>query len=53
MGAKSIKWKKENAFFLSENGKTALNKLCLKCTNDCKQSWKAQIVACPIFAKKE
>ncbi len=53
MSAKSAKWKKENAFYLSDKGRIALNKRCLNCVNDCKQSRKALLVVCPIYIKKE
>lgn len=53
MSAKSAKWKKENAFYLSDKGRKAFNKKCLGCINDCKQSRKALLVACPIYIKKE
>ncbi len=53
MSAKSEKWKRENAFYLSDKGRTALNKKCLNCTNVCKQSRRALLVACPDYIKKE
>ncbi len=53
MGAKSAKWKRENAFYLSSKGRIALNKRCLSCANDCKQSRKALLIVCSIYIKKE
>lgn len=53
MSAKSAKWKRENAFYLSVKGRIAINKKCQGCLNDCKQSRKALLVVCPIFVKKE
>lgn len=53
MSAKSAKWKRENAFYLSDKGRIALNKKCLNCTNDCKQSRKSVLIVCPEFNKKE
>ncbi len=53
MSAKSAKWKRENAFYLSEKGRQAFNKKCQDCINDCKQSRKALLVVCPIYIKKE
>lgn len=53
MSAKSAKWKRENAFYLSDKDRIAVNKKCQGCTNDCKQSRKAVLWVCPIFTKKE
>ncbi len=45
------KW--ELAFFLTESGRVAYNKLCLCCKHDCKQSYRAVVVNCPRFEKRQ
>ena len=48
----SKKLKKELAFFLNERGRRSYNVLCRKCQHDCKQSFRAVIVACPRYLSK-
>lgn len=48
----SKKLKKELAFFLNERGRRSYNELCRKCQHDCKQSFRAVIVACPRYLSK-
>ena len=48
----SKKLKNELAFFLNERGRRSYNKLCRKCQHDCKQSFRAVIVACPRYLSK-
>ncbi len=36
-------------FFRKPSGKIAYNKLCLRCANKCKQSWRVEIIHCPRF----
>lgn len=51
--SKSEKWKKENAFFINpKTNKIQYNKKCQKCICNCKQSYRASIVACPYFTAK-
>ncbi len=45
--------KRELAFFLTESGKVAYNKLCLCCKHECKQSYRAVVVSCPRFEKRQ
>ena len=45
----SKKLKKELAFFLNERGRRSYNELCRKCQHDCKQSFRAVIVAFPRY----
>lgn len=49
----SDKRKRELAFFLTESGRVAYNKLCLCCTHDCKQSHRAAVVRCGRFEKQK
>ena len=44
--------KKELIFFLTDKGRVAYNRLCLKCTHDCKQSHRAVIIECRRFEKR-
>lgn len=53
MSAKSEKWKLENAFFLNDKGRRQYNKICNVCKNDCKQSFKAKLITCPKFTRKQ
>ena len=48
----SEKFKKENLFFLKGKNrqKLAFNEKCMKCSNDCKQSYKTIVIACPNFS---
>jgi len=48
----SDKRKRELAFFLSEHGRVAYNKLCLCCKQECKQSYRAVIIQCRRFEKR-
>lgn len=51
--SKSEKWKEENVFFInSKTNKIQNNKKCQKCICNCKQSYRASIVACPYFTAK-
>lgn len=48
----SKKRKQELAFFLNERGRVAHNLTCRKCTGDCKQSFRTEIVCCPCYESK-
>ena len=43
--------KRELVFFLTGKGRVAYNRLCLKCTHDCKQSHRSVIIECRRFDK--
>lgn len=49
----SKKRKMEWAFFLNERNRITYNKLCLKCQGECKQSFRALVIQCPKFKRKE
>lgn len=50
----SKNFKREMAFFLHpKSGYVTYNKKCNQCIYDCKQSFRAEIVRCPYFEKKE
>lgn len=47
MRSKGEKWKEENSFFINpKTNKIECNKKCLLCREDCKQSFRVQIVSC-------
>ena len=47
--SRSKKWKTEWSFFLGENGRRQYNQICRKCVHGCKQSFRASLVACPLY----
>ena len=48
----SKKSKEEWAFFLNDRGRKTYNEICRKCRQDCKQSFRARLVACRRFVSK-
>ncbi|CAK7023537.1 MAG: hypothetical protein EUB_02236 [Eubacterium sp.] len=50
--SRSQKWKQEWAFFLDEDGRRKYAELCRHCTNECKQSFRAKVIACPYYTSK-
>ena len=49
----SKKRKEEWAFFLNERNRITYNTLCRKCVHNCKQSFRAIVIACPATAQRE
>lgn len=49
----SKKEKLENAFFYGDNGRKKYNSRCRTCIHDCKQSFRADLIACPKYKRKE
>lgn len=47
--SRSKKWKQEWSFFLGENGRRQYNRVCRKCINSCKQSFRVTLIACPLY----
>ena len=45
--SRSKKWRLEWSFFLGENGRRRYNKICKGCVHPCKQSFRADLIACP------
>ena len=45
--------KMEWALFLSDHNRITYNKLCLKCSKDCKQSFRGKVIQCLQFRRKE
>ena len=52
MPKRSNKWKDEWGFFLNDNGRRQYNDICRRCDRDCKQSFRAGLVACKRFLSK-
>ena len=50
--SRSKKWRLEWSFFLGENGRRQYNEVCQGCVHDCKQSFRAVLVACPHYHSK-
>ena len=44
--------KLEWSFFIGKNGRRQYNEVCRHCQRDCKQSFKAEIVVCPVYHSK-
>jgi len=51
--SRSKAWKTEWAFFLGENGRRQYNRVCKRCVHGCKQSFRADLIACPGYLSKE
>ena len=47
--AKSREWE----FFRDESGRIAFNPKCNECAMNCKQSYRVELVRCPVFVKKD
>ena len=47
--AKSREWE----FFRDESGRIAFNPKCNECVKNCEQSFRAELVRCPVFVKKD
>lgn len=50
--SRSKKWRLEWSFFLGQNGRRTYNEICKGCTHDCKQSFRAILIACPRYTSK-
>lgn len=48
----SKKRKEELALFLNEHHRITCNKLCRKCKRGCKQSFRAEVIQCPLYQRK-
>jgi hypothetical protein len=44
--------KQEWSFFIGENGRRQYNLQCRQCQRECKQSFRAEIVCCPVYHSK-
>ncbi|MCI7528802.1 MAG: hypothetical protein MSA52_04210 [Oscillospiraceae bacterium] len=45
-------WRAEWSLFLDEDKRRKYNSTCLRCANDCKQSFRATLVSCPRYSSK-
>lgn len=52
MGKMSEKAKLEWAFFLKDRNRITYCEKCRKCTEECKQSFRAAVVVCPNYHSK-
>lgn len=50
--SRSKKWRLEWSFFLGEHGRRQYNKAFLGCAQECKQSLRAVLIACPRYISK-
>lgn len=50
--SRSQKWKDEWAFFLDGDGRRKYADICRRCIHDCKQSFHAEVIACPGYISK-
>ena len=51
--SRSKKWRQEWSFFIADSGRRKYNRFCVRCVHDCKQSFRADLIACPHFSRKE
>ena len=50
--SRSQKWRLEWSFFLGPSGRRQYNSVCRGCARDCKQSFRAEVIACPRYRSK-
>lgn len=50
--SRSQKWRLEWSFFLDGSGRRKYNEVCQGCAHNCKQSFRAKLVACPRYLSK-
>ena len=51
--SRSKKWRQEWSFFIGDSGRRKYNRFCVRCVHDCKQSFRANLISCPGFFRKE
>lgn len=51
--SRSKAWKMKWSYFLGENGRRQYNRICRRCVHNCKQSFRACMIACPKYLSKE
>ena len=51
--SRSQKWRQEWSFFIGDSGRRKYNRFCVRCVHRCKQSFRADVIACPHFSRKE
>ena len=50
--SRSQKWRQEWSFFIGDSGRRKYNRFCVRCAHSCKQSFRADLIACPHFSRK-
>lgn len=50
--SRSQKWRQEWSFFIGDSGRRKYNRFCVRCIHGCKQSFRADLIACPHFSRK-
>lgn len=50
--SRSQKWRHEWSFFIGDSGRRKYNRFCVRCVHSCKQSFRADLIACPHFSRK-
>ena len=40
------------SFFIGDSGRRKYNRFCVRCVHSCKQSFRADLIACPHFSRK-
>ena len=50
--SRSQMWMLEWSFFLGSSGRRQYNPVCQSCAHDCKQSFRAELIACPRYRSK-
>ena len=50
--SRSQKWRQEWSFFIGDSGRRKYNRFCVRCVHSCKQSFRADLIACPHFSRK-
>ena len=50
--SRSQKWRQEWSFFIGDSGRRKYNRSCVRCVHSCKQSFCADLIACPHFSRK-
>ena len=52
MPVMSKKVREEMAYFINDKGRIQYNEQCVRCTYDCKHSYRAILVCCPRYRSK-
>ena len=50
--SRSQKWRQEWSFFIGDSGRRKYDRFCVRCVHSCKQSFRADLIACPHFSRK-
>ena len=50
--SRSKKWRQEWSLFIGDSGRRKYNRICVRCVHDCKQSFRADLIACPHCSRK-